>query len=73
MNNDPSLLEFGRFGFSNQLVLTYHGARPMIELEYDYHNEDSPPVDYSDSELLDKESVRRLVTYLNKWLEENEA
>lgn len=69
MNNDPSLLEFGRFGVSEQLIMTTAGARSVIELEYEQHTESSPPVDIHDNEFLDKVEVRRLVTFLNNWLE----
>lgn len=71
MKNDPSLLEFDRFSFSKQpCVLTTNGCFPYLEIEYDYHEESSPPVDYSDYVLLNKSDVGRLITFLQSIYEE---
>lgn len=65
-------LEFGRFTFSiNPFVVSKDDElKTLVELEYGYSTEDSPPVDIWDHQFLDKEDVRRLITYLQKQLEE---
>lgn len=62
--------EYGRFRFSPIYEQDFRYS-PCMELEYEYHNESSPPVDIYESQYLSKDDVRRLVIYLNKWLEEN--
>lgn len=71
MKNDPSLLEFDRFSFFKQpCVFTANGCFTYLGIEYDFHDESSPPVDYNDLVLLNKEEVGRLITFLQNVYED---
>lgn len=73
MRDDPPILEFGRFSFSvNPFVVNYEKDEldTLLEIEYGYSTEDSPPVDIWDHQFLNKEEVGRMITFLQKQYED---